>query len=74
MGPIKKRVEFVVSDDWVAMYLEGHLIYQGHELSASNALALLAGRMGFVSASYTMTPDMVQQGSCPGYLPIKAKV
>ncbi len=74
MGPIKKRVEFVVSDDWIAMYLEGHLIFQGHELSAPNALALLSGRMGFVSASYPMTSEMARQGNCPGYLPIKAKV
>ncbi len=67
MGPQKHRVEFLISPDgsWIAMYLDGHLIEQGNDLSVPQAMALLAGRMGFASSSQPMTQKMVNDGGCP---------
>ena len=60
--------------DYLASELEGTAGLEKPLGVDQGDLALLSGRMGFVSASYPMTPEMVRQGSCPGYLPIKAKV
>ena len=71
MGPQKHRVEFLVSPDggWIAMYLDGHLIEQGNDLPAPQAIALLAGYMGFASSSQPMPQTMVNDGGCPQTLP-----
>ncbi len=51
------------------MYLDGQLIEQGNDLSAPQAIALLAGYMGFVSSSQPMTQTMVSDGGCPQMIP-----
>ena len=64
MGPQKPRVEFLVSADWIAMYINGHVVFQGHNIGIE-AVEKVGGYLGFFVGQRPMTPEMVKTGRCP---------
>lgn len=46
MGDV--RIDFVETDDWCALYIDGESRYQGHSMSASSLLAELGRSKGLL--------------------------